>query len=72
MDLFCFSQTTRRWRVHGYPNQCEFCRKPIIERYNPGDQFHIMGSPVASSMTGLSNDLSGPSGNGQPEVMAQR
>ena len=35
-----------------------------IERYNPGDQFHIIGSPVASLMTGLSNDLSGPTGNG--------
>ena len=41
-----------------------FCRKLSIERYNPGDQFHIIGSPVASSMTGLSNDLSGPTGNG--------
>ena len=42
----------------------QFSGSITVERYNPGDQFHILGSPVVANLSEIADDVSGPLGNG--------
>ena len=42
----------------------QFSGSITVERYNPGDQFHILGTPVVANLTQIGDDVSGPLGNG--------
>ncbi|MEC8835849.1 MAG: hypothetical protein VXX18_05865 [Bacteroidota bacterium] len=42
----------------------QFSGSIVVERYNPGDQFHILGSPVVANLSEIADDVSGPLGNG--------
>ena len=42
----------------------QFNGSVTVERYNPGDQFHIIGTPVVANLTQIGDDVSGPLGNG--------